>query len=178
MPQKKNPDIAELTRGKTGRLYGNLVALLTVLKGLPMTYNRDMQEDKEPLFDSVDTVDLTLALFAEMIDGAKLNSARAAEIVADPLLLATDLADYLVRKGVPFREAHEIVGKRVGESARSGVPLNQLQPDVYRNASEAFGDDVAQVFDLPAALAARKAPGAPSAANVKSRLAHWRSALA
>jgi argininosuccinate lyase len=178
MPQKKNPDIAELTRGKTGRLYGNLVSLLTVLKGLPMTYNRDMQEDKEPLFDSIDTIDLTLALYAEMLDAAKVNAPRAAEAVRDPLLLATDLADYLVRKGVPFREAHEVVGRLVGEAARIGVPLNELPAATYREASEAFGDDVAQVFDIPTALAARKAAGAPSAANVRTRLEHWKAALA
>jgi argininosuccinate lyase len=178
MPQKKNPDIAELTRGKTGRLYGNLVSLLTVLKGLPMTYNRDMQEDKEPLFDSIDTIDLTLALYAEMLAAAKVNATRAAEAVRDPLLLATDLADYLVRKGVPFREAHEVVGKLVGEAARTGVPLNELPAETYREASAAFGDDVAQVFDIPTALAARKAAGAPSAANVRARLEHWKAALA
>jgi len=178
MPQKKNPDIAELTRGKTGRLYGNLVSLLTVLKGLPMTYNRDMQEDKEPLFDSIDTIDLTLALYAEMLAAAKVNATRAAEAVRDPLLLATDLADYLVRKGVPFREAHEVVGKLVGEAARTGVPLNELPSETYREASAAFGDDVAQVFDIPTALAARKAAGAPSATNVRARLEHWKAALA
>jgi len=178
MPQKKNPDIAELTRGKTGRLYGNLISLLTVLKGLPMTYNRDMQEDKEPLFDSIDTIDLTLALYAEMLDAAKVNAARAAAAVTDPLLLATDLADYLVRKGVPFREAHEVVGKLVGEAARSGVPLNELPESTYRETSAAFGDDVQQVFDLPSALAARKAAGAPSAANVRARIERWLGALA
>ncbi len=178
MPQKKNPDIAELTRGKTGRLYGNLVSLLTVLKGLPMTYNRDMQEDKEPVFDSIDTIDLTLALYAEMLAAAGVNAARCATAVADPLLLATDLADYLVRKGVPFREAHEAVGRLVAESARSGVALDALPREAYRAASEVFGEDVAQVFDLDAALAARKAPGAPSAGNVRARLAHWRAALA
>jgi argininosuccinate lyase len=177
MPQKKNPDIAELTRGKTGRLYGNLVSLLTVLKGLPMTYNRDMQEDKEPLFDSIDTIDLTLALYAEMIDAAKVNAPRAAEAVRDPLLLATDLADYLVRKGVPFREAHEVVGKLVGEAARTGTPLNELPPQSFQQASAAFGDEVAQVFDIPTALAARKAPGAPSPANVRARLEHWGKVL-
>lgn len=177
MPQKKNPDIAELTRGKTGRLYGNLISLLTVLKGLPMTYNRDMQEDKEPLFDSIDTIDLTLALYAEMIEAAKVNAPRAAEAVRDPLLLATDLADYLVRKGVPFREAHEIVGKLVGEAARTGTPLNELPPESFQQASIAFGDDVAQVFDIPTALAARKAPGAPSPANVRARLEHWGKVL-
>ncbi|MDD5200845.1 MAG: argininosuccinate lyase [Terrimicrobiaceae bacterium] len=178
MPQKKNPDVAELTRGKTGRLYGNLIALLTVLKGLPMTYNRDLQEDKEPLFDSLDTIDLTLALYAEMLDAARMDPARTAAAVSDPLLLATDLADHLVRKGVPFRDAHGIVGKLVGESARSGVPLNELPAAMYREASEFFDEDVEKLFDIPTALAARKAPGAPSSVNVRSRLEHWRSLLA
>ncbi len=178
MPQKKNPDVAELTRGKTGRLYGNLTALLTVLKGLPMTYNRDMQEDKEPVFDSVDTIDLTLALYAEMLEAARVNVDRAAAAVRDPLLLATDLADYLVRKGVPFREAHEVVGRLVAEAARTGVPLNELSAGTYREASAVFADDVAEVFDVTAALAARRAAGAPSAVNVRARLAHWRTALA
>jgi argininosuccinate lyase len=177
MPQKKNPDIAELSRGKTGRLYGNLLALLTVLKGLPMTYNRDMQEDKEPVFDSIDTIDATLALYAEMIDGAKIREDRTAEAVKDPLLLATDVADYLVKKGVPFREAHEIVGRLVGESERSGVPLDRLSPETLAAASEHLGADYAQIFDVPKALAARKAIGAPSAENVSARLAHWRNVL-
>src|ERR1700677_32455 len=113
MPQKKNPDVAELTRGKTGRLYGNLLSLLTTLKGLPMTYNRDMQEDKEPVFDSVDTIKAALGICAAMLLEVKVNEPRAAEAVADWNLLATDLADYLVKKGVPFRKAHEIIGKTV-----------------------------------------------------------------
>src|SRR5262249_51848370 len=113
MPQKKNPDVAELTRGKTGRVYGNLLALLTVLKGLPMTYNRDMQEDKEPVFDSVDTIKAALEIFAGMLHGTRINPEACARAVADPLLLATDLADYLVNRGVPFRKAHEIIGRAV-----------------------------------------------------------------
>ncbi len=177
MPQKKNPDVAELARGKTGRLYGNLVALLTVLKGLPMTYNRDMQEDKEPVFDSVDTLGPTLELFAEMLDGAEFDAARAAEAVSDPLLLATDLADHLVRGGVPFREAHEVVGRLVGEAARAGVPLDELPDETFAAASEHFAAGVADLFDIPTALAARKAPGAPSPENVAARLAHWREQL-
>jgi len=116
MPQKKNPDLAELSRGKTGRLFGNLFSLLTTLKGLPLTYNRDMQEDKEPLFDSVDTTKAVLQILAEMIDHTSVRAPRAAEMVVDPLLLATDVTDYLVRKGVPFRQAHEIVGKAVKHS--------------------------------------------------------------
>ncbi len=114
MPQKKNPDVAELTRGKTGRLVGNLVSLLTTLKGLPMTYNRDLQEDKEPLFDSVDTIKLALAVFAEMIRGMEVNAADLRPPPRDPMLLATDLADYLVNRGVPFRQAHEVIGRTRG----------------------------------------------------------------
>jgi len=178
MPQKKNPDIAELTRGKTGRLVGNLVSLLTVLKGLPMTYNRDMQEDKEPVFDSVDTLSAALTIFAEMLDGAQLAESRAREAASDPLLLATDLADYLVRAGMPFREAHEAVGRLVAESARTGVALNALSMERYREVSELFGEDVREtVFDIPKALAARKAPGSPSPENVASRIAFWRQRL-
>jgi argininosuccinate lyase len=173
MPQKKNPDIAELTRGKTGRLFGNLVALLTMLKGLPMTYNRDMQEDKEAIFDSVDTAEMALNVFAEMLDAACLNEARAAEMVSDPLLLATDLADYLVKKGMPFRQAHELVGGLVAESARREVALNAWTTEEFQTASEFFGSDVHSVFDLRAALDARTAAGAPSAANVADRLAYW-----
>ena len=109
MPQKKNPDVAELTRGKSGRLVGNLMTLLTTLKGLPMTYNRDLQEDKEPLFDSVDTIKLALEVFAEMIRGMDVNVAKTQAAASDPMLLATDLADYLVNHGVPFREAHEVI---------------------------------------------------------------------
>lgn len=177
MPQKKNPDIAELTRGKTGRLYGNLVSLLTVLKALPMTYNRDMQEDKEPVFDSVDTIRATLAIFAEMLDGASLDEARTAAAVADPLLLATDLADYLVRAGVPFREAHEVVGRLVAEAGKTGAPLNQLPIESFQSASPAFQCDVMDVFNLQAAMRARTAPGAPSPDNVRARLSHWREVL-
>ncbi len=113
MPQKKNPDIAELARGKSARVIGNLVALLTLLKGLPMTYNRDLQEDKERMFDSADTVQSTLLIFTEMLGNIEVNGDACARAAADPLLLATDLADWLVRKGVPFREAHHLVGSAV-----------------------------------------------------------------
>ncbi|MFY8215175.1 MAG: argininosuccinate lyase [Chthoniobacterales bacterium] len=178
MPQKKNPDIAELTRGKTGRLYGNLVSMLTILKGLPMTYNRDMQEDKEPVFDSVDTIEATLAIFAEMLGAASLDETRAAAAVTDPLLLATDLADYLVRAGVPFREAHEVVGGLVAEANASDTPLNRLSLSQFQSASSAFQSDVFDVFDLQAAMRARTAPGAPSPENVEARLSHWRKVLA
>lgn len=178
MPQKKNPDIAELTRGKTGRLYGNLIALLTTMKGLPMTYNRDMQEDKEPVFDSIDTVKAALAIFAEMIDGASFREARGAEAAADPNLLATDLADRLVLGGVPFRSAHEIVGKLVALAGAKQLPLDQLDARDYAAASPVLTPEViAATFDVASGLAARRAPGAPSAQNVSARIAHWKSVL-
>ena len=115
MPQKKNPDVAELVRGKTGRLYGNLVAVLTMLKGLPLTYNRDMQEDKQPLFDSADTLLASLRVMADMLRHTKVNRARCEAAASDPMLLATDLVDFLVKNGMPFREAHHAVGALVAE---------------------------------------------------------------
>src|SRR5450755_3757786 len=126
MPQKKNPDIAELTRGKTGRVFGNLMALLTLLKGLPMTYNRDLQEDKERLFDTADTVRATTRLMAAMLNNTKVNKAACAAAASDPALLATDLADHLVWKGMPFRQAHHVVGAVVAMAENLGKPLNQL----------------------------------------------------
>ena len=120
MPQKKNPDVAELTRGKTGRVIGNLVALLTLLKGLPMTYNRDLQEDKERLFDTADTVRATVRLMAAMLRNTKVNRAACAAAASDPALLATDLADYLVSKGMPFRQAHHAVGAVVALAEKTG----------------------------------------------------------
>ena len=126
MPQKKNPDIAELARGKSGRVIGNLVALLTLLKGLPMTYNRDLQEDKERLFDTADTVRATTQLMAAMLRNTKVNKPVCACAAADPALLATDLADYLVRKGMPFRQAHHAVGAVVALAEKIGKPLNRL----------------------------------------------------
>ena len=122
MPQKKNPDIAELARGKTGRVVGNLMALLTLLKGLPMTYNRDLQEDKERLFDSVDTVRATVRLTAAMVGATSVNAEACRSAASDPTLLATDLADYLVLKGVAFREAHHVVGPSSLFPKRTGRP--------------------------------------------------------
>ena len=177
MPQKKNPDVAELTRGKTGRLYGNLFRLLTILKGLPMTYNRDLQEDKEAVFDSVDTLKNALGVFAAMMAGARVETANMARATGDPLLLATDLADYLVLKGVPFRQAHEIVGRLVAVSLERKVGFAQLPLADYRAASEAFGEDVFAVLDVRRSLESRQGIGAPSFANVAGRLAEWRNTL-
>ena len=177
MPQKKNPDVAELTRGKSGRLVGNLVSLLTTLKSLPMTYNRDLQEDKEPLFDSVDTIQLALKVFAEMIRGMDVNAVNAQAAASDPMLLATDLADHLVRHGVPFREAHAVVGRIVAHSVKTKCPLNDFTADDFRRFSRAFGKDAGAVLKTGVALSKRKAAGAPSPANVRARLSHWRKVL-
>lgn len=177
MPQKKNPDVAELTRGKTGRLYGNLISLLTTLKGLPMTYNRDMQEDKEPVFDSVDTIKSALAVCAGMMGEITVNEARVADAVADWNLLATDLADYLVKKGVPFRKAHEIIGKTVALCLERKTGFAELPLAEFRKLSPAFGKDVFDALDVRKSIDARKATGAPSTANVVAQLKKWRKLL-
>src|SRR5262245_25475825 len=126
MPQKKNPDVAELTRGKSGRVFGNLVSLLTLMKGLPMTYNRDLQEDKERLFDTADTVSACVQLMAAMLGKTKVNAAACQAAASDPALLATDLADYLVKKGMPFRKAHHVVGAVVAFAEKNRKPLNNV----------------------------------------------------
>ncbi len=177
MPQKKNPDVAELTRGKSGRVIGNLTALLTVLKGLPMTYNRDMQEDKEPVFDSVDTVEAALTIFAAMLDTVQVNAAACASAVADPMLLAPDLADYLVHRGIPFRKAHECIGKAVALCQQRGCELPQLTLADYQAISPAFAADVFDMLRLEKSMAARQAIGAPSPDNVAAQLARWKARL-
>ena len=178
MPQKKNPDVCELTRGKSGRLYGNLVSVMVAVKGLPLTYNRDLQEDKEPLFDSFETVSLALRVNAEMVAAMRINRDRCAAAVSDPLLLATDLADYLVRRGVPFRKAHELVGKAVAVSVGTCTALNELSLDQFKEISPEYGEDVHEVFNLDRAFSLRTNPGAPSADNTARRLAYWQEQLA
>lgn len=177
MPQKKNPDVCELTRGKTGRLVGNLVSVMVAVKGLPLTYNRDLQEDKEPLFDSFATVLLALQVNTEMIAAMCMNPERCAAAVADPLLLATDLADYLVRKGIPFRHAHELVGKAVALAVGSGTPLSELSLEQFQAISPAFGDDVHSVFNLDRAFALRTNPGSPNPSRTATRIAFWKQQL-
>jgi argininosuccinate lyase len=142
MPQKKNPDVAELARGKTGRIYGNLMGLLAVMKGLPLAYNRDMQEDKEGLFDTVDTLLSTLEVFAGLIKTLRINTARMQQAMSGSYILATDLADYLVRKGLPFRQAHSIVGKMVQYAISKNKAFHELSLDEYRGFSPLFADDV------------------------------------
>ena len=178
MPQKKNPDIAELARGKTGRVIGNLVALLTLLKGLPMTYNRDLQEDKERLFDTAKTVQDSLLVFAEMLGQIEVNAANCQRAASDPLLLATDLADWLVRKGVPFREAHHLVGAAVALAEKRKVPITKLKLTEWKKISSVFDKTSLEVFNLEKALTARLAPGAPNPKLVKQQLLRWQNILA
>jgi len=177
MPQKKNPDIAELARGKTGRVVGNLMALLTLLKGLPMTYNRDLQEDKERLFDTADTVRATTCLMAAMLNHTNVNKAACAAAASDPALLATDLADYLVRKGMPFSQAHHAVGAVVALAEKSGKKLNQLTQAELQSVDKTFGRDALGVFDLQRAMAKRNITGAPGTKEVAKQLARWRGQL-
>ena len=176
MPQKKNPDAFELIRGKSARLTGNLQMLLTMVKGMPLTYNRDLQEDKPPVFDSFDQTKLMLDCVAACLPGVRTDAARCAAAVADPALLATDVVDYLVNKGVPFREAHHVVGALVGLSEELETPLNQLPYAEVCKIHEALSEDWIQAFDLERALAARDKPGMPGPKQVAARIAHWRSA--
>jgi len=176
MPQKKNPDAFELIRGKSARLTGNLQMLLTMVKGLPLTYNRDLQEDKPPVFDSFDQVTLMLDAVAACLPGVVPQPARCAAAVADPLLLATDVVDYLVQKAVPFREAHHVVGSLVALSEQLALPLNQLPFEQVAPVHPALAADWTEVFDLEKALAARDKAGMPGPKQVDARIAHWRQA--
>ena len=177
MPQKKNADMAELTRGKTGRLYGNLVTMLTALKGLPASYNRDLQEDKEALFDSVDTVDAALAVWAGMLPEIAINTEPMAAAASDPSLFATDLAEYLVKKGLPFREAHEAVGRLVAWGSDHKVALNEVDLAQLKKVSPLFEEEVRALFDPNRSLSARTAVGAPAPSNVKAQIDRWRKTL-
>jgi argininosuccinate lyase len=177
MPQKKNPDIAELARGKSGRVIGNLVALLTLLKGLPMTYNRDLQEDKERLFDTATTVQNTLLIFAEMLGHIEVNAAACERAAADPLLLATDLADWLVRKGVPFRDAHHLVGSAVALAEKKRVPITKLKLTDWKKISPVFDKSALEVFSLEKGLSARTTHGSPNPKLVKLQLSRWQKIL-
>ena len=171
MPQKKNPDVAELVRGKTGRVYGHLVSLLTVLKGLPMTYNRDLQEDKEPLFDTVDTVKGCVKTLASMIRHLQFNRLRMREEAAKGFSTATDLAEYLVMKGVPFRESHGIVGRLVAYSIRSGKALHDLTLSEYRKFYQGFDEDIFACLKIENAVNAKNSLGGTAEKNVRKRLA-------
>ena len=170
MPQKKNPDVAELVRGKTGRVYGSLIALLTTIKALPLSYNRDLQEDKPPLFDAVDTVEGSLAVLTALLPRLTINADRMRDATADGFLNATDVADYLVTKGVPFRDAHRIVGQAVRRCIDSDRRLEDMTAAEWRALSEHFGKDLQGWLSTEAVLERRVAGGGTAPANVQRRL--------
>jgi argininosuccinate lyase len=173
MPQKKNPDVAELARGKTGRVYGHLMGMLTTMKSLPLAYNRDMQEDKEGLFDTVDTLRSSLEVFAGMVKTIKVNTERISQAMKTDYILATDLADYLVKKGVPFREAHGVVAG-LGEYAVSkGKNFRELDMKEYKKFSPLFADDVYKIT-RELSVAARNGAGGTSPQQVGKALARAR----
>ncbi len=178
MPQKKNPDSLELLRGKAARLQGNLNTLFTLTKGLPLTYNRDLQEDKPPVFDSLDTTLICVEVLRATLAGMKLRPDRCAAAVSDPLLLATDLADYLVRAGVPFRDAHHLVGAAVALAEKTNTPLDKLPLAEMQKISPAYKADWVKVFDLKTAMASRERTGMPGPKQVKSQIARWKKELA
>ncbi len=177
MPQKKNPDCFELIRGKTGRVIGNLTNLLVTIKGLPLTYNRDLQEDKPPVFDSFDQLGICLAVTAGALDGAEINEENCHTAASDPLLLATDLADYLVEQGVPFRQAHHLVGSLVARSEELNLPLPGLSDEDAQSIFPEIGNDWREVFDLSRAFAKREKPGMPGPQQVAGRIKFWEGIL-
>ncbi|HSM06590.1 MAG TPA: argininosuccinate lyase [Longimicrobiales bacterium] len=176
MPQKRNPDVAELVRGKSGRLVGNAAGFLTLLKGLPTGYNRDLQEDKTPLFDTVDTLEMVLPALAGALATARFRPERIHGAL-DSQLLATDLADYLVRRGVPFRRSHEAIGHLVREAEEEGCSLEDLSDDVFRAAHPAFEADVRDVFDWTASVESRAVPGGTARAAVEAQMVAMRERL-
>jgi argininosuccinate lyase len=178
MPQKKNPDIAELARGRSARVIGDLVAVLTMLKGLPLTYNRDLQEDKEPLFDAVDSTAATLRMLTELVAVVEFNVAAMRRAASDPGLQATDAAEHLVANGVPFREAHTIVGELVARTVATGRTLGDLDIDEWHAASERFTPNVSRLFDPDAALRRRDVPGGPGPQSVARQISRGRSLVA
>ena len=178
MPQKKNPDVAELVRGKTGRAYGNLVALLTVMKGLPLAYNKDMQEDKESLFDSVDTVVNCLVTFTKMLSTVTVLKDNAKVSAEKGYINATDVADYLTKKGVPFRDAYKCSGQLVALCITKDVSLNALPFEYYKQANELFEEDIYQAIDLLTCLNKRTSYGAPSPKMVKGQIEELKKTLA
>ena len=178
MPQKKNPDVPELIRGKSGRVYGHLIALLTLMKGQPLAYNKDNQEDKEPLFDTIDTLRGCLRAYADMMPHVQVRRERLREATLAGFTTATDLADYLVRQGIPFRDAHEIVGQSVRYALDKGVDLAELSLDELRRFSTDIKEDVFDVLSLEGSLAARDHIGGTAPGQVRAAVARARERLA
>ncbi len=170
MPQKKNPDMAELIRGKTGRLYGNMISLFTTMKGLPMAYNKDMQEDKKPVFDSADTLVYSLEIFAEMFSKMKLNPAKMKKSAAAGFSTATDLADYLVRKGMPFRQAHNVVGKTVAYALSKNKELEDLTLDELKQFSDEVDEDIFAYIMVEKSVDSRNTEGGTAKDSVKRQI--------
>ncbi len=177
MPQKKNPDSWELTRGKTGRIVGSLVSLLVTMKGLPTSYQRDLQEDKEPVFAAHDQALALVEVAAGNIAATRVNAARLSKLASDPYLLATDAADYLVRCGVPFRNAHEIVGKILRDAEKRGEVWTKTPLARLREFSPAFGEDFHTALTIEGSLAAHKAPGGTAPENVSAAIGAWRKKI-
>lgn len=178
MPQKKNPDVAELVRGKVGRVYGDLTAMLTLMKGLPMTYNRDLQEDKEPVFDAADTVQLCLAVVTKMIPTIRVNREAMLDATLDGFLEATDLADYLVTQGMPFRDAHEVVGKMVLQCTRAGKRFADLTLSEFQQFSELFRSGIHEILSPTSIVARRRTPGGTAPTRVRGAINKAKKRLA
>ena len=174
MPQKKNPDVAELVRGKTGRVYGDLITLLTMMKGLPLAYNKDMQEDKEALFDAIDTAEECLPVVAAMVHTLSVRRPNMERAAAGGFINATDCADYLVKKGMPFREAYLIVGRLVSQCIRAGETLDTLSLKDFKAVSKVFDEDVYQALELRTCVNGRKVCGGPAADSVRVQIGHIR----
>ena len=177
MPQKKNPDMAELVRGKTGRVYGDLMALLTTLKGLPLAYNKDMQEDKEAVFDAVDTVKMCLQVFSGMVATMKANTANMKLAAQKGFINATDLADYLVKKGMPFRSAYKISGTLVAQCIRENTVLEDLPLEIYKTYSDLFDNDLYEAIDLMVCVEKRISKGGTSVASVEEQICYVKEKL-
>jgi argininosuccinate lyase len=170
MPQKKNPDVAELVRGKTGRVYGDLITLLTVMKGLPLAYNKDMQEDKEPVFDAIDTIEMCIPVFTAMLDTLTVRPRNMAKAAAGGFINATDCADYLTKKGMPFREAYMIVGRLVNMCIQTGETLDTLTLRDFRAISNLFDGDIYEALELKHCVSERKVFGGPSREDVQRQI--------
>jgi argininosuccinate lyase len=178
MPQKKNPDVPELARGKTGRVVGHLMGLITLMKGQPLAYNKDNQEDKEPLFDTVDTLKDTLRIFADMMGGLTVNAAHMEAAAKKGFATATDLADYLVKKGLPFRDAHETVAHAVKAAASHRCDLSELPLEVLQGFHASIEKDVYDCLSLKGSLNARNTVGGTAPAQVKAQIARHQQRLA
>ena len=170
MPQKKNPDVAELVRGKTGRVYGDLMSLLTAMKGLPLAYNKDMQEDKEPVFDAIDTVEMCLPVFAAMLDTMTVRTDNMRKAAGKGFINATDCADYLTKKGMPFRDAYTVTGHLVAACTQQGKTLEELTLDELKAVSQLFDEDVYEAINLENCMALRKSYGGPAVAETTRQI--------